>query len=52
MDSVGTVFHWIASISTAQAMFVVRLLCFELDKRTNYEAHGAVSLDNYEWRLL
>ena len=52
MDSAVLVIHWIASVSTTQAMFAVRLLCFELDKRTNNEAHGIVSLDNYEWRLL
>ena len=52
MDSVGTVIHWIASVSTTQAMLVVRLLCFKLDKRANNEAHGTFSLDNYEWRLM
>ena len=50
MDSVGTVIHWIASICTTQAMLVVRLLCFKLDQRTNDEAQGIVSVDNYEWR--
>lgn len=52
MDSAVLVIHWIASVSTTQAMLVVRLLCFKLDKRTNYAAHGTFSLDNYEWRLL
>ena len=49
MDSVGTVLHWIASVSTAQAMLAVRLLCFELDQRTNNEAHGAVQMDHDKW---
>ena len=49
MDSVGTVIHWIASVSTTQAMLVVRLLCFKLDKRTNNEAHGAVQMDHDKW---
>ena len=52
MDSVGTIFHLVISIGTTQTMFIVRVLCFELDKRANNAAHGVVSLDNYEWRLL
>jgi hypothetical protein len=43
---------WIASVSTTQAMLVVRLLCFKLDQRTNYEAHGAVSVDHHQWGYL
>jgi hypothetical protein len=42
MDSVGTIFHLVVSIGTAQAMFIVRLLCLELDRRANDAAHGIV----------
>ena len=49
MDSVGTVIHWIASVSTTQAMLVVRLLCFKLDQRANDETHGIVSVVDHEW---
>ena len=49
MDSAATVFHWIASVSTAQAMLAVRFLCFELDQRANDAAHGAFQMDHDKW---